>query len=65
VQRFAPSYWSFSFGIAALPAMAMRMVERHATGPIAWLAVALFVIANLVFCVLIWKTVTLIVVNRD
>ncbi|MEM5343559.1 dicarboxylate transporter/tellurite-resistance protein TehA [Paraburkholderia azotifigens] len=56
-QPFAPSYWTFTFGAAALPTLAMRMVERGATGEIEWLAVALFVAANVVIGLIAWKTV--------
>ncbi|WP_321931258.1 dicarboxylate transporter/tellurite-resistance protein TehA [Paraburkholderia guartelaensis] len=55
-QAFAPSYWAFSFGLAALPTMAMRMAERDATGVVGWLAISLFVVANGVIAVLTWKT---------
>jgi tellurite resistance protein len=55
-QAFAPGWWAFSFGTAALPALAMRMVERGATGLVAGLAPALFVAANVVFAVLIVQT---------
>jgi tellurite resistance protein len=56
-QGFAPSYWSFSFGVAALPTMAMRMVERGATGPVEWLAPVLFVLANVAIGLLVVGTV--------
>ncbi len=59
-QAFVPGYWAFSFGTAALPALAMRMVERGATGLVADLAPALFVAANLVFALLIVKTLALV-----
>ena len=59
-QAFVPGYWAFSFGTAALPALAMRMAERGATGLVAGLAPALFVAANLVFALLIVKTLTLL-----
>jgi tellurite resistance protein len=58
-QSFAPSYWAFSFGVAALPTLAMRMVERGSTGLVGWLAMALFIAANLVIGVLVVKTVAL------
>ncbi|MDE1180752.1 dicarboxylate transporter/tellurite-resistance protein TehA [Paraburkholderia sp.] len=60
-QPFAPSYWAFSFGVAALPTVAMRFVERGATGPVEWLAPVLFVAANLVIGTLIVKTLTLLI----
>jgi tellurite resistance protein len=59
-QAFVPAYWAFSFGTAALPTLAMRMVERGATGLVADLAPALFVAANLVFALLIAATLRLL-----
>jgi len=59
-QAFVPGYWAFSFGTAALPALAMRMAERGATGLVADLAPALFVAANGVFAVLIVRTLALL-----
>jgi tellurite resistance protein len=59
-QPFAPSWWGFSFGVAALPTMAMRMAERGDTGPALWLAPALFVAANLIIGTLAWKTLGLL-----
>lgn len=56
-QPFTPSYWAFSFGAAALPTLALRMVERGATGTIEWLAIGLFVVANLVIGWIVWNTV--------
>lgn len=58
-QAFAPSYWAFSFGVAALPTLAMRLLERGATGPVQWLAPALFVAGNLVIGTLAAKTLLL------
>ena len=55
-----PGYWAFSFGTAALPALAMRMVDRGATGLVAALAPALFVLANLVFAFLVVRTLALL-----
>ncbi len=59
-QGFAAGYWAFSFGTAALPALAMRMVERGATDLVADLAPVLFVAANLVFALLIVGTLRLL-----
>jgi len=59
-QAFVPGFWAFSFGTAALPALAMRMVERGATGLVVDLAPALFVAANLVFALLIGGTLRLL-----
>lgn len=63
-QAFAPSYWAFSFGVAALPTMAMRMVERGITGPVEWLAPVLFVLANIAIGILIVKTVGLLIDDK-
>jgi tellurite resistance protein len=59
-QAFVPGYWAFSFGVAALPAVAMRMVERGATGLVADLAPVLFVASNAVFALLIVMTLALL-----
>ena len=58
-QAFSPSYWAFSFGVAALPTLAMRMAQGGAPGLVAWLAPVLFAASNLVFALLIWKTATM------
>ena len=57
---FAPSYWAFSFGVAALPTLAMRMVERGGSGPVEWLAPILFVLANVAIGTLVVKTLGLL-----
>ncbi|CAE6728020.1 Tellurite resistance protein TehA [Paraburkholderia nemoris] len=59
-QAFGPGYWAFSFGVAALPTMAIRMVERGATGPLEWIAPVLFVAANVVIGILVVKTLGLL-----
>ncbi|WP_345815839.1 dicarboxylate transporter/tellurite-resistance protein TehA [Paraburkholderia sp. PREW-6R] len=59
-QGFVPGYWAFSFGVAALPTMVLRMVERGATGPVEWAAPVLFVVANVIFAILTVKTVQLL-----
>ncbi|MDR5742942.1 dicarboxylate transporter/tellurite-resistance protein TehA [Caballeronia sp. LZ029] len=60
-STFTPSYWAFSFGAAALPTMAIRMLERGATGPMAWIAPVAFVLANVVIGLMIAGTVRAIV----
>ena len=59
-QAFAPGYWAFSFGVAALPALAMRMAERGAGGLVAELAPLLFALSNVVFALLIGGTLRLL-----
>ena len=60
-QPFVPGYWAFSFGVAALPTMALRMVERGTTGAVAWAAPVLFVVANVIVAMLAAKTLELLV----
>jgi tellurite resistance protein len=60
-QPFAPSYWAFSFGVAALPTLAMLISAQH--GAPAWmheLAFALFVGSNLVIGLLVVLTAGLL-----
>ena len=59
-QAFVPGYWAFSFGVAALPTMAIRIVERGATGPLEWIAPVLFIAANVVIGILVVKTLGLL-----
>lgn len=59
-QAFVPGYWAFSFGTAALPALAMRMAERGATGLVADIAPLLFVAANVAFAILVAGTLRLL-----
>ena len=59
-QAFGAGYWSFSFGVAALPTLAMRMVERGASGPVQGVAVASFIAANLIIGTLMLKTLGLL-----
>ncbi|CAL8473998.1 dicarboxylate transporter/tellurite-resistance protein TehA [Caballeronia sp. S22] len=60
-STFTPSYWAFSFGAAALPTMAIRMLERGTTGPMAWIAPVAFVLANVVIGLMVAGTVRAIV----
>jgi tellurite resistance protein len=59
-QAFVPGYWAFSFGVAALPTMVLRMVERGATGPVEWAAPVLFVASNVIIAILVVKTLGLL-----
>lgn len=63
-SSFSAGYWSFSFGVTALPTMAMRMVERGDTGPMTWAAPILFIAANLVIAFLVVCTLRLLVDGR-
>ena len=44
--------------------MAIRMVERGATGPLEWLAPVLFVAANVVIGILVVKTLGLLMQGK-
>ena len=59
-QAFVPGYWAFSFGVAALPTMVLRMVERGATGPLEWAAPVLFIAANVIIGILVVQTLRLL-----
>jgi tellurite resistance protein len=59
-QAFVPGYWSFSFGVAALPTMVLRLLERGAIGPVEWAAPVLFIAANVIIGILAVKTVGLL-----
>jgi tellurite resistance protein len=63
-QAFVPGYWAFSFGVAALPTMVLRMLERGAAGPLEWAAPVLFIAANVIIGVLVVKTVGLLVQGK-
>ena len=59
-QSFAPTYWAFSFGAAALPTLAMLIAQRGAPVWMHELAFASFVASNLVIGLLIVKTAGLV-----
>ncbi|HEX3379235.1 MAG TPA: dicarboxylate transporter/tellurite-resistance protein TehA [Paraburkholderia sp.] len=63
-QAFVPGYWAFSFGVAALPTMALRLVERGATGPLEFAAPVLFVVSNAIIAILVIKTLQLLVQGK-
>jgi tellurite resistance protein len=63
-QPFAASYWAFSFGVAAQPLGALRMLERGEDGPIAQLAAPLFIAANLIIGMLALATLWLLSQRR-
>lgn len=58
-QPFATSYWTYSFGIAAMPLAALRFIERGETGIIATLAIPLFVLSNILIVMLVLGTLRL------
>jgi len=56
---FAPSYWAFTFGPAALSTVLLRMVEHGAHGAVAWLAPWIFVATNMVILTIAVATIRL------
>jgi tellurite resistance protein len=63
-QPFSASYWGFTFGVTALAAAPLRLIERGETGPLALLAPYLFVIANLIIAVMALATLNLLLRGR-
>jgi tellurite resistance protein len=59
-QPFAPSYWAFTLGVAALALSSLRLVERGMTGVMEGLAVLLFIGANIVIGSIALGTVQLL-----
>jgi tellurite resistance protein len=59
-QPFTPSYWGFSFGVAALPTMTMLLVEHGAPEFFHAMAWVLFIASNLVIGALATLTVKLL-----
>jgi tellurite resistance protein len=58
-QPFGAGAWAYTFGITALAAVPMRMLERGAAGPQALLALPLFVVANLFIAWLVVRTLAM------
>ena len=63
-QPFAPSYWAFTFGAAALATVPLDMMERGATGAVASIAPYTFVAANIVVALIALATVRLMLQGR-
>ncbi|MQT15108.1 dicarboxylate transporter/tellurite-resistance protein TehA [Rhizobiales bacterium Sp-1] len=61
---FAPSYWAYTFGVAALSVAPLRLLERGDGGAIGILAPILFVGANLVVGLVAIGTLRLAVAGR-
>lgn len=63
-QPFTPAAWAYTFGISAMPIAALRFVERGQTGPIATLALPLFIAANLIIGWIALRTLRLALKRR-
>jgi len=63
-QSFGLAIWAYTFGLSALALGALRCIELGHRGPIAWLAVPLFVVANLVIGWIAFGTLALALRGR-
>jgi tellurite resistance protein len=63
-QGFTPSYWGFSFGVAALPTLAMRLAAHGGDGAVQWLAPIAFAVANAIVLALVVGTLRLWIGGR-
>lgn len=63
-QAFTPSFWAFSFGVAALPTLAMRLLGAGAIGPLGWFAPLSFAAANAIIGLLALKTLARLAQGR-
>jgi tellurite resistance protein len=59
-----PAWWAFSFGAAALPTAALKLLARGDSGAVGALAPWLFTIGNLVLAVLVIMTIVLLIRGR-
>lgn len=59
-----PAWWAFSFGAAALPTAALKLLARGDAGPVGVLAPALFVLGNLAIAAIIVMTSMLLIRRR-
>lgn len=63
-QPFGPGYWAFSFGVAALPTLAIRLSVQRPGTALDWAAPILFVAANVVIAGLLVGTIVLLTRGR-
>ena len=59
-----PAWWGFSFGAAALPTAALKLVARGDTGAVGMLAPWLFAAGNLLIAAIIVMTISLLIRGR-
>jgi tellurite resistance protein len=59
-----PAWWGFSFGAAALPTAAIKLVAHGDSGLVATLAAPLFVVGNTVIVALMIMTLYLLIAGR-
>ncbi|BDH45980.1 dicarboxylate transporter/tellurite-resistance protein TehA [Salmonella enterica subsp. enterica serovar Choleraesuis] len=59
-QPFSPGFWSFSFGITALATTGLHLGHSAPDGILHWLALPLFILANIIIGLLALKTLILL-----
>jgi tellurite resistance protein len=59
-----PAWWAFSFGAAALPTAALKLLARGDTGVVGILAPWLFIAGNLVIAAIVIMTISLLIRGR-
>jgi tellurite resistance protein len=59
-----PAWWAFSFGAAALPTAALKLLARGDTGVVGVLAPWLFIVGNLAIGAIVIMTLSLLVRGR-
>jgi tellurite resistance protein len=59
-----PAWWAFSFGVAALPTAALKLLARGDTGAVGVLAPWLFTVGNLVIAAIALMTIRLLIGGR-
>jgi tellurite resistance protein len=63
-QSFAPSYWSVTFGVTALPTALMRISMGSTTHAFAGLGLTLFAVSNLVVATIAFRTIGFFLLSR-
>ena len=63
-QPFVAGYWVYTFAVSALPLAALRFIERGYAGPVASMALPLFVAANLIIGTILLGTIVLLLKGK-
>jgi tellurite resistance protein len=59
-QPFVAGYWAYTFAVSALPLAALRFIEKGYAGPVAIIALPLFIAANLIIGMILLGTIVLL-----
>ena len=63
-QPFNAGYWAYTFAVSALPLAALRFIEKGYVGPVASMALPLFVAANLIIGSILLGTIVLLLKGK-